>query len=183
MTRIQLFPQTNHSRYRLQQSYQRSSLVKQLVNSSYSLQSQLFFHYFYASNRGSFFVIGVEAMFDLLPNTQNTVNVTNTTITPGTTNTTAVTLNNRWVTMATGKLGYAWDRVLLYGKGGGAWVGTSSPGLTVNNVPASFTSTRTTRTFWRDCRSGRGMGFCGQLVGASRVGRHLITEPEPDRFR
>jgi len=34
MTRIQLFPQTNHSRYRLQQSYQRSSLVKQLVNSS-----------------------------------------------------------------------------------------------------------------------------------------------------
>jgi hypothetical protein len=22
------------------------------------------------------------------------------------------------------------------------------------------------------------MGFCGQLVGASRVGRHLATEPE-----
>ena len=32
MTRIQLFPQTNHSQYQLQQSYQRSSLVKQLVN-------------------------------------------------------------------------------------------------------------------------------------------------------
>jgi hypothetical protein len=30
--------------------------------------------------------------------------------------------------MATGKLGYAWDGLLLYGKGGGAWVGTSSPG-------------------------------------------------------
>ena len=55
----------------------------------------------------SFFVIGAEAMFDWLPNTQNTVNVTNTTLVPGTTNTAAVTLNNRWVTMATGKLGYA----------------------------------------------------------------------------
>ena len=32
----------------------------------------------------SFFVIGAEAMFDWLPNTQNTVNVTNTTIVPGT---------------------------------------------------------------------------------------------------
>jgi hypothetical protein len=59
-------------------------------------------------------------MFDWLPNTQNTVNVTNTTITPGTTNIAAVTFNNRRVTMATGKLGYAWDRLLLYGKGGGA---------------------------------------------------------------
>src|SRR6201987_6016668 len=88
----------------------------------------------------SFFVIGAEAMFDWLPNTQNTVNVTNTTITPGTTNTAAVTLNNRWVTMATGKLGYAWDRLLLYGKGGGAWVGASSPGLTVNNLPASISN-------------------------------------------
>jgi outer membrane immunogenic protein len=73
--------------------------------------------------------------------------VTNTTLVPGTTNTAAVTLNNRWVTMATGKLGYAWDRLLLYGKGGGAWVGTSSPGLTVNNVPASFTSTSNNNSF------------------------------------
>ena len=56
----------------------------------------------------SFFVIGAEAMFDWLPNTSNTINVTNTTLVPGTTNTAAVTLNNRWVTMATGKLGYAW---------------------------------------------------------------------------
>ncbi len=37
------------------------------------------------------------------------------------------TINNRWLTTATGKLGYAWDRVLLYGKGGGAWVGISNP--------------------------------------------------------
>ena len=88
-------------------------------------------------------------MFDWLPNSQNTVNVTNTTLVPGTTNTAAVTLNNRWVTMATGKVGYAYESwgVLLYGKGGGAWVGTSSPGLTVNNVPASFTSTNSNNNF------------------------------------
>ena len=109
----------------------------------------------------SFFVIGAEAMFDWLPNTQNTVNVTNTTITPGTTNTAAVTLNNRWVTMATGKLGYAWDRVLLYGKGGGAWVGTSSPGLTVNNVPASFTSTSNNNNFGATVGLGVEWAFAG----------------------
>jgi outer membrane immunogenic protein len=40
------------------------------------------------------------------------------------------------LTTATGRLGYAWDRVLLYGKAGGAWVGGSSPGLTINGVPA-----------------------------------------------
>jgi hypothetical protein len=59
----------------------------------------------------SFFVIGAEIMFDWLPNSQNTVDVTNTTLVPGTTNTAAVTLNNRWATMATGKLGYAWTRI------------------------------------------------------------------------
>ena len=44
----------------------------------------------------------------------------------------SATINNRWLTTATGKLGYAWDRVLLYGKGGGAWVGTSNPSITVS---------------------------------------------------
>ena len=97
-------------------------------------------------------------MFDWLPNSQNTVNVTNSTITPGT-NTATVTLNNRWVTMATGKLGYAWDRLLFYGKGGGAWVGTSSPGLTVNNVPASFTSTGNNNSFGATVGLGVEWGF------------------------
>jgi hypothetical protein len=41
-----------------------------------------------------------------------------------------VTLNNRWLTTG-GKLGYAWDRVMLYGKGGGAWVGANNPNLAV----------------------------------------------------
>jgi outer membrane immunogenic protein len=88
-------------------------------------------------------VIGAEAMFDWLPNTQNTINATNPTL-----GTASATINDRWVTTATGKLGYAWDRVLLYGKGGGAWVGASSPGITVGGAPASFTSTSTNNFGW-----------------------------------
>ena len=70
-------------------------------------------------------VVGAEAMFDWVPNTNNTISATS----PGGA-TASVTINNRWLTTATGKLGYAWDRVLLYGKAGGAWVGSSNPGFT-----------------------------------------------------
>jgi outer membrane immunogenic protein len=55
--------------------------------------------------------------------------------------TATVTLNNRWVTMATGKLGYAWDR------------------LTVNNVPASFTSTGNNNSFGATVGLGVEWGF------------------------
>ena len=103
----------------------------------------------------SFFVIGAEAMFDALPNSQNTINLTNGT------NTAAATINNQWLTTVTGKLGYAWDRVLLYGKGGGAWVGTSSPGLTVNNVPASFTGTSNNNNFGATVGLGVEWAFAG----------------------
>jgi outer membrane immunogenic protein len=50
--------------------------------------------------------------------------------------------------MAAGKLGYAWDRVLLYGKGGGAWVGTSNPSITVNGAPASFSTNSANNFGW-----------------------------------
>jgi outer membrane immunogenic protein len=93
-------------------------------------------------------VIGAEAMFDWLPNNGNTINASNTNA-AGVTNTAAATINNRWLTTVTGKLGYAWDRVLLYGKGGGAFVGASSPGLTVNGAPGTFSSTpNSTNTGW-----------------------------------
>jgi outer membrane immunogenic protein len=55
-------------------------------------------------------------------------------------NTDSATLNNRWVTTATAKLGDAWDRVLLYGKGGGAWVGTNNSNVSVT-TPAGTTAT------------------------------------------
>jgi outer membrane immunogenic protein len=94
-------------------------------------------------------VIGAEAMFDWLPNTTNTVNVTNSAIAgfPGT-NTATATLNSRWLTTVTGKLGYAWDRVLVYGKGGGAWVGADNPNLTINGVPTTLSGSTTTNFGW-----------------------------------
>src|ERR1700722_233297 len=68
-------------------------------------------------------VIGAEAMFDWVPNTTNTFNATEGPGGPVPGTLASATFNNRWLTTATGKLGYAWDRVLLYGKAGGAWVG------------------------------------------------------------
>jgi outer membrane immunogenic protein len=87
-------------------------------------------------------VVGAEAMFDWLPNTTNTVTATNGA------NTAAVSINNRWLTTATGKLGYAWDRVLLYGKGGGAWVGANNPGISVNGAPTTFTGSSSNNFGW-----------------------------------
>jgi outer membrane immunogenic protein len=86
---------------------------------------------------GSGVVVGAEAMFDWLSNNQNTVTGTNPTL--GSAN---VTLNNRWLTTATGKLGYAWDRVLLYGKGGFAWVGNG------NSTPIAGISLDSTSWGW-----------------------------------
>src|SRR5246500_6084827 len=80
-------------------------------------------------------VVGAEAMFDWLPNTKNTVNL-NSTATGA--NLGSATTNNRWLTTATGKLGYAWDRVLLSAKGGGAWVGTNTSNATFGGAPIGF---------------------------------------------
>ena len=75
-------------------------------------------------------VIGAEAMFDWLLSTPTTFTASN----PRTGSANG-TINNRWITAVTGKLGYAWDRLLVYGKGGGAWVGTDNS-LTVGATPA-----------------------------------------------
>jgi len=89
-------------------------------------------------------VIGAEGMFDALPNTTNTWTVTD----PVTGSTASATFNSRWVTTATAKLGYAWDRVLVYGKGGGAWVGSDNPNLTINGFGQTLTSSTTNNTGW-----------------------------------
>jgi outer membrane immunogenic protein len=82
---------------------------------------------------GNGVLIGVEAMFDWLPNNSNTVSATlGAPFTAGTAG--SVTLNNSWLTTVTGRLGYAWDRVLIYGKGGGAWVGASNSNVTIGGV-------------------------------------------------
>jgi outer membrane immunogenic protein len=50
----------------------------------------------------------------------------------------SVATSNQWLTTVTGRLGWAWDRVLLYGKGGGAWVGSNNPTLTINGTPVAI---------------------------------------------
>jgi outer membrane immunogenic protein len=86
---------------------------------------------------GSGVVVGTEAMFDWLPNTKNTITATN-----GVSTATA-TVNNRWLTTATGKLGYAWDRVLLYGKGGFAWISNSSSSAIIGGTSFGVSSNST----------------------------------------
>ena len=52
-----------------------------------------------------------------------------------------MTSNNRWITTAAARFGVAIDRVLVYGKAGGGWVGNN--GFTLTNVTtgASITGT------------------------------------------
>ena len=91
---------------------------------------------------GSGILVGAEADFDWLSNTassSNTVVLQNPTGTP-TGSTGSVAVNNRLLTTVVGRLGYAWDRVLLYGKGGGAWVGSNSPSLTIDGAPVAISA-------------------------------------------
>jgi outer membrane immunogenic protein len=76
-------------------------------------------------------VFGVEADFDWLSNNNNNTGV-GVAIPGGGGDLFTANLNDRWVTTLTGRLGFAWDRVLLYGKGGGAWVGNN--GFTVTDT-------------------------------------------------
>jgi outer membrane immunogenic protein len=102
-------------------------------------------------------VVGAEAMFDALtPNSQNTISLTG-----AAGSTAAAMINNHWLTTATGKLGYAWDRVLLYGKGGGAWVGASTPGFSIGGLPASLTSTSSNNSFGWTVGAGVEWAFWG----------------------
>ena len=89
-------------------------------------------------------VVGVEGDFDWFANNNNSgggVTAFGTTLQGSN--------NGRWLTTLTGRLGYAFDRVLVYGKGGGAWVGSNN--LTVLNVPTGATasvSNSSTNTGW-----------------------------------
>jgi outer membrane immunogenic protein len=76
-------------------------------------------------------VVGLEGDFDWASN-NNSTNGVIIGAPLGLGHTFAASVNNGWITLFTGRLGVAFDHVLLYGKGGGAWVGNS--GLTVTDL-------------------------------------------------
>jgi outer membrane immunogenic protein len=100
-------------------------------------------------------VIGIEGDFDWLANSNNTTSSIPLVSPSGvpTGSVASVTNNNRWLTTVTGRLGYAWNRVLVYGKGGAAWVGSSDPTVTINGLPTTF-STSSNNSGWT-----AGIGF------------------------
>jgi outer membrane immunogenic protein len=83
-------------------------------------------------------VVGTETDFDWLGNGSNTTSpfpLAGTGIVPAPT--ASVTANNQWLLTVTGRVGYAWDRLLVYGKAGGAWVG-NNPTIMINGTGFSF---------------------------------------------
>ncbi len=90
-------------------------------------------------------VIGAEADFDWLPNTNTAVSTLANP--PGmiTGSTATLTINNRWLTSVTGRVGYAFDRVLFYGKGGGVWVGSNNPTVAVDGAPVTIATSNSNR--------------------------------------
>lgn len=76
-------------------------------------------------------VIGAEADFDWLPNTSNALTITNAGPPAATAN---ATINSRWLTLVDARLGYAWDRLLVYGKGGWAFAGTNNSNLNIGGT-------------------------------------------------
>ncbi len=90
---------------------------------------------------GGGFVVGVEGDFDWFANNNNSVTVLGTTVQGSN--------DGRWLTTLTGRFGYAVDRVLFYGKGGAAWVGSNN--LTVTNLATGSSvsfSNNNTNTGW-----------------------------------
>ena len=81
-------------------------------------------------------VIGAEADFDWLPNTKNTITATP----PAGAPTATTAINNRWLTLVDARVGYAWDRLLVYGKGGGAFAGVSNSNGTVGTTVVNISS-------------------------------------------
>jgi outer membrane immunogenic protein len=90
-------------------------------------------------------VIGAEVMFDWLATNQHSP-ITATA--PDGTSAFIGAIDYRWLTIATVRLGYAFDRLLFYGKGGGAWVASTSPGITVSGSSADLTGTNASSVGW-----------------------------------
>jgi outer membrane immunogenic protein len=98
------------------------------------------------------FVIGGEWDFDWAANSNNSAGV----IIPGAPGlgTVVVTNNNRWVTTVAARFGWAINHFLLYGKAGGAWVGSNNfnisttSGLFLNCGTFGFTNCNNNTGGW-----------------------------------
>jgi outer membrane immunogenic protein len=75
-------------------------------------------------------VFGVEGDFDWAANNNNSV----TGVVGPLGHSFTASANDRWMATIAGRLGYAFDRWLIYAKGGGGWVGANS--FTVTDVTA-----------------------------------------------
>ena len=62
--------------------------------------------------------------------------------------TATATINSRWLTLVDARLGYAWDRLLVYGKGGGAFAGASNSSGTVGGASGVGISGPSTNSGW-----------------------------------
>ena len=82
-------------------------------------------------------VLGVEGDFDWAANNNNsTVVVVGLPILGG--NSFTASANDRWMATVAGRLGYAFDRWMIYAKGGGGWVGANSFTVTDITTGVSF---------------------------------------------
>ena len=94
------------------------------------------------------FVFGIEGDFDWAASNNNNNNgivVANV----GNGDLFTVSSKNNWITTVAARLGYAWDRWLFYGKGGGGWVGNN--GFTVTDITTGVSwsgSNSNTRSGW-----------------------------------
>ena len=90
-------------------------------------------------------VFGIEGDFDWTGNNNN--NGTGVVVGGlGLGHTFAASVNNGSIATLTGRLGIAWDRVLFYGKGGGAWLGNNGFTVTDLNTGLSLSGTNSNST-------------------------------------
>jgi opacity protein-like surface antigen len=86
-----------------------------------------------------------------------------------------------WLADVTGRIGIAWDRFMVYGKGGVAWVGDKYHvnELDLGTDPFAYDASETRIGFCRGCWPR--MGVLEQLVGLPRI-RFLRFRPQGSVF-
>jgi outer membrane immunogenic protein len=114
-------------------------------------------------------VFGFEGDFDWAANNNN--NGTGVVIAGpfGHGHTFTANLNDRWFTTFTGRVGVvAWNRMLLYGKGGGAWVGNNN-GFTVTDVTTGASLTGGSSNSTTGWTAGAGLEWAFYTNWTARV--------------